>query len=249
LFRAGLKILVTEIPEPLAVRRLVSFSEAVFRGEVEVEGVSAILIHDIRDAAQVWQTKQIPVYVDPQGESIQALAPGVVIDARMLKKPPKVGLDAAPLVIGLGPGFIAGTNSHAVIETKRGHTLGRVIWEGAPEPDTGVPESVNGKGYERVLRAPATGTLKTIAVIGEYVQAGQTIAEVEGHGILTPFDGVLRGLLRNGAKVRAGLKIGDVDPRADPEYCRMVSDKSLAIGGGVLEAILSKGDLRASLWD
>ncbi len=249
LYRAGLKVLITEVPEPLAVRRLVSFSEAVFQGKVAVEEITAVLISEVGQAKSTWSGGQIPVLVDPEGAAIHSLSPQVVIDARMLKKSLETGKEAAPLVIGLGPGFTAGENCHAVVETKRGHRLGRVIWDGSAAPNTGIPESVNGRGGERVLRAPAAGELFTLAEIGDHVKAGQTLAEVAGLAVTAPFNGVLRGLLRSGVQVKQGLKIGDVDPRDDPEYCRMVSDKSLAIGGGVLEAILSMGDLRANLWD
>jgi len=248
LFRAGLNLLITEVPNPLAVRRLVSFSEAVYQGMVEIEGVQAVRVRDVNSVYKSWKARQIPVLIDPPGNIRLALQPQVLVDARMTKKPPDLGMDAAPLVIGLGPGFTAGENCHAVIETMRGHTLGRVLWEGSPRPDTGIPELVNGRGNERVLRAPIDGEINTIVTIGEHVKAGQMIAEVGGQPILAPFDGVLRGLLRAGNQVKKGLKVGDVDPRKDPEYCRMVSDKSLAIGGGVLEAILTKGELRAVLW-
>jgi xanthine dehydrogenase accessory factor len=158
-------------------------------------------------------------------------------------------MEAAPLVIGLGPGFFAGVNCHAVIETHRGHTLGRVIWQGAPEADTGVPESVIDRGAERVLRAPVDGKLEAHAEIGDHLEAGQPVAEVAGQVVLAPFRGVLRGLLYPGLFVKRGTKIGDVDPRDNPRYCKLVSDKSLAIGGGVLEAILSRADLRCRLWE
>lgn len=248
LFHAGLKLIITEVPNPLAVRRLVSFSEAVYQGEVEVEGIRAVRVDTADAILETWQSGKIPVIVDPPGDIRLALQPQVIIDARMMKKPPELGIDAAPLVLGLGPGFTAGENCHAVVETMRGHTLGRVIWEGSPKLDTGIPETVNGRGGERVLRAPVSGELVPHAAIGDHVRAGQVVAEVGGQSIPAPFDGVLRGLLRAGIDVKKGLKIGDVDPRDNPDYCRMVSEKSLAIGGGVLEAILSQGELRAILW-
>jgi xanthine dehydrogenase accessory factor len=166
----------------------------------------------------------------------------------MTKKTPELEMDAADLVIGLGPGFVAGENCHAVIETNRGHTLGRVIWEGPPLADTGIPESVNHQGVSRVLRAPADGPLLAHAEIGEHLKAGQLVAEVAGRSVQAPFNGVLRGLIYPGVEVTVGLKIGDVDPRNDPRYCRLVSDKALAIGGSVLEAILSRPTLRPYLW-
>ncbi len=146
LFHAGLKLIITEVPNPLAVRRLVSFSEAVYQGEVEVEGIRAVRVDTADAILETWQSGKIPVIVDPPGDIRLALQPQVIIDARMMKKPPELGIDAAPLVLGLGPGFTAGENCHAVVETMRGHTLGRVIWEGSPKLDTGIPETVNGRG-------------------------------------------------------------------------------------------------------
>jgi len=248
LFRSGLKTVVTEIPRPLAVRRLVSFAEAVYRGEISVEGVTARLATNAEEALGILNSGCIPVLVDPQAESRQVLKPAVLVDARMRKRPPELGREAAPLVIGLGPGFSAGENCHAVIETNRGHNLGRVIWQGPAEADTGQPEAVGRRQGERVLRAPADGVLETRAEIGQLLEPGEEIARVNGRAILAPFRGVLRGLLHPGLEVTAGLKVGDLDPRADPLYCTLVSDKSLAVGGGVLEAVLSRADLRPLLW-
>jgi xanthine dehydrogenase accessory factor len=167
----------------------------------------------------------------------------------MTKHLPETGIDSADLVIGLGPGFVAGENCHAVVETNRGHRLGRVIWQGTPQCDTGIPERVVDHGAERVLRAPADGVLQAYAKIGDHLEAGQPVVEVAGQPVLAPFRGVLRGLLHPGLCVRQGLKVGDVDPRDDPLYCSLVSDKSLAIGGGVLEAILSRPELRPYYWE
>jgi xanthine dehydrogenase accessory factor len=174
--------------------------------------------------------------------------PEVVVDARMRKKPPREGKELASLVIGLGPGFVAGENCHAVIETNRGHNLGRVLWRGVPEQDTGIPGSVQGYSSERVLRAPGKGKLQTRVEIGDRLIKGSLIAQVGEEEVLAPFDGILRGLLRDGTAVKSGLKIGDVDPRKDPNLCKLISDKSRAIGGGVLEAILACPDLRSVLW-
>jgi xanthine dehydrogenase accessory factor len=235
----------------MAVRRLVSFSEAIYTGETSVEGVSARRVQDPTDTLRILQVLAkgaIPVLIDPEAESIRHLHPHVVVDARMLKKP--AGLIATPvkLIIGLGPGFIVGSNCHAVIETQRGHMLGRVLWQGAAAEDTGVPEVVQGHGVERVLRAPRSGELSAHAEIGDHLEEGQLVAEVGSEAVNAPFTGILRGLLRPGLEVQAGAKIGDVDPRNDPHYCRIVSDKALAIGGGVLEAILSRVELRPHLW-
>lgn len=260
LHRAGLRLMIAELPQPLAVRRLVSFAEAVFTQAITVESVTARLVGGIGQAMQVLDRGELPVLVDPQGALLPDLrsrhpGPVVLVDGRMTKQAPESDLRSADLVIGLGPGFIAGENCHAVIETNRGHQLGRVIWQGAPQPDTGLPEGLpSGKGVTlspagRVLRAPAEGILEARAQIGEHVEAEQVVASVSGLPIYAPFKGVLRGLLHPGLAVWPGLKVGDVDPRDDPRYCTSVSDKSLAIGGAVLEAILSRPDLRGRLWE
>lgn len=251
LHRAGLRLAISELPQPLAVRRLVSFAEAIYQGEVVVEGVVARCITDPTDTLRVlrlFAKRQIPVLVDPDFQALHSLRPTVVIDARMAKQVPEQGLQQASLVIGLGPGFEAGKNCHAVIETNRGHHLGRVIWQGTAETDTGVPESVAEHGSERVLRTPVDGVIQARAEIGDLVVPGQVVAEVAGKPIQANFAGVLRGLVHSGIPVVRNMKVGDIDPRADPAACRLVSDKALAVGGGVLEAILSRADLRPLLW-
>lgn len=249
--RVGLKVVISELPQPLAVRRLVSFSESVYSGECTVEGVVARLVKDPTDTLRVLQIfakNQIPVLIDPQAEAVKYLHPTVVVDARMLKQHVELIPTRVQLIIGLGPGFAAGENCHAVVETKRGHMLGRVLWQGTAEEDTGQPEVVGDQHTERVLRAPVDGILQTHAQICDHLEAGQAVAEVNGHTVNAPFGGVLRGLLRAGLEVHQGMKIGDVDPRNDPQFCKLVSDKSLAIGGGVLEAILTRVELRPHLW-
>jgi len=255
LHRAGLKLIVTELPQPLAVRRLVSFAEAVYAGMIEVEGVKAHCVANLTTALEVVHAGQIAVMVDAHTQVLQNLrhtpgAPelGVLIDGRMIKRPPELGIEAAPLVIGLGPGFNAGENCHAVIETNRGHNLGRVFWQGSAEADTGIPESVFSRRSERVLRAPGDGVLVAHAQIGDHLEQGQIVAEVGGVAILAPFKGVLRGLVHPGVAVKKNFKVGDLDPRDNPAYCTQVSDKALAVGGGVLEAILSQPELRQRLW-
>jgi xanthine dehydrogenase accessory factor len=251
LYRAGLRVAITELPQPHAVRRLVSFAEAVYNNETVVEGVTGKLITDPADTLRilrVFAQKQIPVLVDPDFQALRSLRPTVVVDGRMTKQPPELGLGQASLVVGLGPGFEAGVNCHAVVETKRGHRLGRVLWQGAPAADTGIPEAVDEHGNDRVLRAPADGALINHREICDRVEPGQVVAEVGGKPILAPFAGVLRGLLHPGLPVTKGMKVGDIDPRNDPSYCTLVSDKSLAIGGSVLEAILTRADLRPLLW-
>lgn len=276
LYRAGLKVLISELPLPLAVRRTVSFAEAVYRKEFTVEGVTARLVTGEQVPA-AFDAGEIPVIVDPDASILTRLSIPIVIDARLIKQPPApLPVDAA-LHIGLGPGFHAGRNCHAVIETRRSHTLGRVYWDGPTQPDSGQPEGAP----LRVLRAPASGQLIGYAQIGDHLEEGDLIAEVQSDVILSkthrprrrkilampqrdssvaalsqsdrvkitsPFKGVLRGIIHPGLLVTTGLKVGDVDPRDDPALCNLVSDKALAIGGGVLEALLSKPEIRAKLW-
>ncbi len=247
LHRAGLKVLITELPQPLAVRRLVSLGEAVYNGQVVVEGITASRVKSLDQARDVISRNEIPVLVDPEAELLHQ-DPSlfqVLIDARLIKHQPDLGIEAAQLVIGLGPGFVAGENCHAVIETNRGHFLGRVYWQGATESDTRQPEG----DPRRVLRAPSDGLVIAHANIGDHIQAGQTIFEINKQVVKAPFAGMLRGLIHPGLKVSAGMKIGDLDARDDSRYARQISDKSLAIGGAVLEAILSRPELRSTLWD
>jgi xanthine dehydrogenase accessory factor len=213
--------------------------------------VTAKKLNDPSDSLRILQVFAkgiIPVMVDPLGDAIQFIHPTVVVDARMLKK--RVELDArrVSLLIGLGPGFEASKNCHAVIETNRGHHLGRVYWQGTAENDTGLPDSIEKHSAERVLRAPVAGIIEPLAQIGDHVEAQQPVVAVSGQTVTAPFKGVLRGLLHEGLEVHQGEKIGDVDPRNDPVFCTLVSDKSLAIGGAVLEAILSRAELRPLLW-
>jgi xanthine dehydrogenase accessory factor len=212
------------------------------------------LIKTMPEVSEIITRRDIPVMIDPTCEIV--LRPGtpfqkplVLVDARMTKQPPDLGIDAAPLVVGLGPGFVAGQNCHAAIETNRGHYLGRVIWQGSPEADTGIPEAVARRQADRVLRAPVNGTFSSKRKIGSLVKTGQLIAKVSDEPIIAPFKGVLRGLIHDGVVVKAGSKVGDIDPRGDPQYATLVSEKSLAIGGGVLEALLTRPEIRACLWN
>lgn len=251
LYRAGIKVLISELAQPLAVRRLVSFAEAVYNGETQVEGITARRITDPSDTLKilrVFSQGQLPVLIDPEATCVASLHPAVVVDGRMSKRPSDTNRYAVSLVIGLGPGFVAGENCHVVVETNRGIAMGRVIWQGAPEADTGIPEAVQERREERVLRAPQDGLLETHVEIGDRLLKDQLIARVGGQEVLAPFQGILRGLLHPGMQVSKGLKIGDIDPRLEPRLCCLASDKSLAVGGGVLEAILSRPNFRSILW-
>ena len=244
LHRAGLNVVVSELPQPLAVRRAVSFAEAVYEGRHIVEGTEARLVE--RDQIpRVLEAGEVPVLIDPDADVLTHLPFPVVVDARLAKQPPAPLPVEIPLYVGLGPGFNAGENCHAVVETRRGHTLGRVHWQGPAQADSGQPEG----DPHRVLRAPSEGTLTGRIRIGEHVEAGDEIALIGGRTPVTsPLSGVLRGILHDGLHVTRGLKIGDVDPRDDPSACFLVSDKALAIGGGVLEAILTTVDIRKKLF-
>jgi xanthine dehydrogenase accessory factor len=247
LYRSGFGVVVTEVARPRAVRRLVAFAEAVFQGSVKVEGLHAVLVENPPQALDILDQGEIPVLIDPKASSRFQLHPIGLVDARMLKREVEPEIDYAPIVIGLGPGFQASVNCHAVIETNRGHHLGRVIWEGSAEADTGIPGPVAGHNVNRVLRAPAAGKVKAHIALGALVKKAEVIAEIEGVPLVAPFDGALRGLIHESVKVGKGEKIGDLDPRGVAEYCYEISDKSLAIGGGVLEALLSVGEIRGTL--
>ncbi|HLH24037.1 MAG TPA: selenium-dependent molybdenum cofactor biosynthesis protein YqeB [Chloroflexota bacterium] len=236
LHRAGLRLLMTEIAAPTVVRRSVAFAEAVFAGETTVEDVRARRCADLAEAAAL-DPEIIPVLVDPEAAVVGALRPTVVVDGIMAKRNLGTRIDDAPVTIALGPGFVAGRDVHAVIETQRGHYLGRVILDGPAEADTGVPGNIGGYTRERVLRAPADGRLVEPAPIGAQVGPGDTVAWVGDQPVQATIQGTLRGLLREGIAVSAGMKVGDVDPRAERAHCFTVSDKSLAVGGGALEAV------------
>ena len=253
LIRSGLRVAVTEIAQPLAVRRSVSFAEAVYAGETTVEGIHAHCIPDPADSFRtlmVLGKQQVPVLVDPICSSAKLLYASVIVDGRMTKHSPEPIGYVPKLYLGLGPGFEAGVNCQAVVETRRGPMLGRVYWRGGPDPDTGQPDG----DPQRVLRAPADGTFIAYKQIGDHCDEGELIAEIRSSientssKILSPFPGVLRGLLHPGLAVTRGMKIGDVDRRDDPRLCQLVSDKALSVGGGVLEAIMNRPELRTQLW-
>jgi xanthine dehydrogenase accessory factor len=240
LHRAGFDVVITELDRPLAVRRSVSFCEAVYEGQISIEGVVGHLVPAER-INELRTQGGIPVLVDPEADVLRTLECAAVVDARLLKVPPKSLAVRPSFLIGLGPGFSAPSNCDAVIETQRGHHLGRVIWNGSAAPDSRQPDG----DPRRVLRAEMDGRFVAHAKIGDHVEAGQLVAEILTPGgdrttkIVSALPGVVRGLLRSGTEVTRGLKLGDVDTRNDPSYCQTVSDKALAIGGGVLEAVLA----------
>jgi xanthine dehydrogenase accessory factor len=251
LYRAGIRIVICELAQPLAVRRAVSFSEAVYEGQHTVEGITGRLIEAGQLPAWPWQAAggdEIPVLIDPEATILSSSFFPVVVDARLTKQPPAPLPVQVPLHIGLGPGFTAGHDCHAVIETRRSHTLGRVYWTGTTQPDSGEPEG----DPRRVLRAPQNGVLMAVKKIGEHCEGEELIANViDGQTriqVYSPFRGVLRGLMRDGLHVPKDMKIGDVDARDDVRACFLVSDKSLAVGGAVLEAVLSQQAIREQLY-
>jgi len=222
----------------MAVRRKVSFCEAVYDGHAVVEGVEGVLIQKADDVYSVWDRGKIPVLVDPECEAKHVIRPDVIVDAILAKKNIGTSIDDSPLVIALGPGFEAGRDAHFVVETNRGHYLGRLLDTGSAEPDTGIPGSVQGITSDRVLRAPADGQWESKIDIGDPVRKADIIGSVAGVPAKALIDGVLRGMIRPDITVKTGYKIGDIDPRGKKEYCYSISEKALAVGGGVLEGIL-----------
>ena len=238
LWRAGMQVVMTDIPAPTAIRRTVCFSQAVVHGEAEVEGVQARRAEGPEQAADLLKEGVIPVLADPEGSCIPVLKPDAVVDAILAKKNLGTKITDAPVVVGVGPGFTAGVDCHAVVETMRGHTLGRVYHQGSALPNTGIPGLIGGFAGERVLRAPADGVFHQLLDIGAQVKMGDVAATVDGVPMVCTLDGVLRGILADGTPVFKGMKSGDIDPRCEIDHCYCASDKALAVGGGVLEAIL-----------
>ncbi|MFH0915295.1 MAG: selenium-dependent molybdenum cofactor biosynthesis protein YqeB [bacterium] len=236
LHRAGFAVVMTEIARPTVVRRAVAFAEAVYEGRTTVAGVEGVRAEDAGEVRPLLERGMIPVLVDPEAAIRHELAPSLLVDAIMAKRNLGTSITDAPAVVALGPGFTAGVDVHAVIETKRGHTLGHVIDRGGALPNTGVPGEVGGFGEERVLRSPTSGVFAGEREIGAAVGRGEIVGHVGDSPVRSRLDGVLRGVLRSGLEVTAGFKVGDVDPRATREHCFLVSDKALAIAGGVLEA-------------
>ena len=238
LHHAKIQVVMTDLPKPTAIRRTVCFSQAVLFGQMQVEDVTAVYAPSAEAVPAILAEGKIPVLADPEGSCISALKPDGVVDAILAKRNLGTKITDAPCVIGVGPGFTVGVDCHAAVETMRGHTLGRVITEGSPLPNTNIPGLIGGFAGERVLRAPADGIFRQVRQIGEAVKQGDVAGYVGQEPMLCQLDGVLRGILADGTPVHKGMKAGDVDPRGEVSYCQTVSDKALAIGGGVLEALL-----------
>ena len=238
LWRSGVQVVMTDLPRPTAIRRTVAFSEAIVHGETTVEDVTARFAVNAEQARALLSQGVIPVLADPDCDCREVLSPDALVDAILAKRNLGTRITDAPVVIGVGPGFTAGKDCHAVVETMRGHTLGRVIYRGSALPNTNIPGLIGGFAGERVLRAPADGEFRSAHRIGDLVKAGETAGYVAGEPMVCTIDGVLRGLIADGVPVRKGMKSGDVDPRGNVENCYTASDKALAVGGGVLEALL-----------
>ena len=229
---------MTDLPQPTAIRRTVCFSQAIVEGEVIIEDVRGVRCHSSDEVNRILADKAIPLLVDPEAKCRHDLQIDALVDAILAKRNLGTTIHDAPVVIGIGPGFTAGVDCHAVVETMRGHTLGRAYYCGSALANTAIPGLIGGYAGERVLRAPADGTFCQLLPIGAQVKAGDVAGRVAGQAMVCTIDGVLRGILADGVEVHCGMKAGDVDPRCKVEYCYTASDKALAVGGGVLEAIL-----------
>jgi xanthine dehydrogenase accessory factor len=246
LVKAGFSVIMTELAQPLMVRSTVSYGTSIFYETVVIEGI--IARRATPDQIPAFLAEGIiPVLVDPDGDSIRTFRPPVVVDARPAQINLDTTIDDAALVIGFGDSFTAGINCHAVIETNRGHTLGRVIWQGSAELERGQLSGINGKDAEHVLRVFVDGELVELVAIGDRVKAGDVIVRVGDVPIIAPFDAVLRGLIDSMIPITRGMMIGELDPHANREHCFTISDQSLAIGGGVVEAVLSAPQIRKIL--
>lgn len=233
------KIVMTELSHPTTVRCTVAFSRAVYDKCAQVEDVNAVLAQDIDEACNIIEQGKIAVVIDKDAAVSKELKPDVIIDAILEKYNTGTKITDAKCVIGIGPGFTAGEDCHAAVETKRGHTLGRVIYKGSPIANTGEPGNIGGYTSERIIRAVCDGIFEPLCAIGDAVTQGQKVAIVNGEAICANIGGVVRGMLPKNTQVHKGMKSGDIDPRGIKDYCYTVSDKALAVGGGALEAILN----------
>lgn len=236
--RTGFDVLVLEIERPTCIRRNVAVAQAVFDGETQIEDIKALKCENIEEILKAFEENKVAVTVDPEGKLIEELKPICLIDGILAKKNLGTNRDMAPITIGLGPGFEAGSDVDIVIETNRGHDLGRLIFKGPASPNTGNPGNINGFTTERILRAPETGKVHVIKDIGSVVKKGEVVAEVAGKEVKSGLDGMVRGMINEGLQVYSGMKIGDVDPRVVPRNAETISDKARLIGGGALEGLL-----------
>lgn len=236
--KSGFDVVMTEINNPTTVRRTVAFSQAIFDDEIEIEGIKGVKVNNINEIHKEIEKGNIPIIIDKEANIIKELKPKVVVDAIIAKKNLGTNINDAPIVIGVGPGFEAKKDCHLVIETKRGHYLGKVIEEGSAIPNTGVPGNIGGYTKERIIRASSKGKIKPVVKIGDYVKKGEVVAYIDTIEVLAEIDGIVRGMLQEGTEVFKGMKSGDIDPRCEKNHCFTISDKARSIGGGVLEAIM-----------
>ncbi len=229
---------MTEIDNPTTVRRTVAFSQAIFDNEIEIEGIKGIKVNNINEIHKEIKKGNIPIIIDKEANIIKKLKPKVIVDAIIAKKNLGTSINDAPIVIGVGPGFEAKKDCHLVIETKRGHYLGKVIEEGSAIPNTGIPGNIGGYTKERIIRASSNGKIRPVVKIGDYVKKGEVIAYIDGVEVVAEIDGIVRGMLQEEIEVFKGMKSGDIDPRCEKDHCFTISDKARSIGGGVLEAIM-----------
>lgn len=241
LFRCGYRILILESELPSAIRRKVAFCEAVYEGVVQIEGVRCRRIERMEQCEEVWKRNELPLLIDPEANAVRQMRPAAVIDAILAKKNLGTERNMAPLTIALGPGFRAGADVDFVVETMRGHSLGRIITQGCAFPNTGIPGVIAGVGKERVIHSPAAGIIHNLTEIADLVEEGQVLARVGETPVYASISGVLRGIIRDGYPVREGLKIADIDPReSERENCFTISDKARCIAGSVLEILISQ---------
>lgn len=236
--KSGFDVVMTEIDKPTTVRRTVAFSQAIFDNEVEIEGIKGIKVRNINEIYDEIKKNNIPIIIDEKADIIKELKPEAIVDSIIAKKNLGTSIKDAPIVIGVGPGFEAKVDCHLVVETKRGHYLGKVIDHGTAIPNTGVPGNIGGYTKERIIRASADGKIKPAVSIGDFVTKGQVVAHINGVEVLAEIDGIVRGMLQEGIEVFKGMKSGDIDPRCEKDHCFTISDKARSIGGGVLEAIM-----------
>ena len=238
-YRSGFPVVILETPQPLTIRRTVALSTAVYTGEFQVEDMTACRVNSYKECEEIWKQGRIPILIDPEGECIKDLKPTILIDGIIAKKNLGTYKNMAPITIALGPGFEAGVDVDIVVETMRGHNLGKLYFKGRAMANTGIPGEMNGKSAERVVYATHSGKVKHIKKIGDWVEEGERIFYIGECLVLSPMSGTLRGLIHEGILVKKGLKCGDIDPR--PRHtvdCYSVSDKARAIGGATLEAAM-----------
>lgn len=238
LYRTGFKVLVLEMENPLCIRRYVSCAQAIIDGQIEVEGMLSKKVNNLNEIKKAWEDDIVPVYIDKNADIIKELKPLAIVDATLAKRNIGTNKSMAPITVALGPGYVAGIDVDVVIETNRGHDLGRLIFDGLAQKNTGIPGNINGYTTERILRSPANGVIEVIYDLGSVVKKGQVLARVDGKEVKSSLDGIVRGMIKNGSYVTKGLKIGDVDPRVIQKNINTISDKARLVGGGTLEAIL-----------